>query len=117
VQPYSPLGTNRLFGGTYRLYLQGRKVSQAKMQNEADNMQSFSPNYILLYPRREHYFHLFVYLLIYLFVTYLTILGISRVQYWRIFKVSAITEAAFFTETEIAWIITVIIGKTALSEP
>jgi hypothetical protein len=28
ITPYSPLNVNRRFGGTYRLHLQGRKISQ-----------------------------------------------------------------------------------------
>jgi hypothetical protein len=34
ITPCSPLSVNRRFGGTYRLYLQGRKISRARNQRE-----------------------------------------------------------------------------------
>jgi hypothetical protein len=37
ITPRSPLKVNRRFGGTYRLHLQGRRISQARNQREADN--------------------------------------------------------------------------------
>jgi hypothetical protein len=33
--PYSPLKVNQRFGGTYRLHLQGRRISQARSQRES----------------------------------------------------------------------------------
>jgi hypothetical protein len=33
--PCSPLKVNRRFGGTYRLYFQGRKISRARNQRES----------------------------------------------------------------------------------
>jgi hypothetical protein len=35
TKPYSPLKVNRRFGETCRLYLQGRRISQARNQREA----------------------------------------------------------------------------------
>jgi hypothetical protein len=35
VTPCSPLKLNRRFGGTCRLHLQGRRISQARNQREA----------------------------------------------------------------------------------
>jgi hypothetical protein len=34
ITPCSPLKVNRRFGGTYRLHLQGRKISQARNPRE-----------------------------------------------------------------------------------
>jgi hypothetical protein len=39
ITPCSPLKGNRRFGGTYRLHLQGRIISQARNQCEADSKQ------------------------------------------------------------------------------
>jgi hypothetical protein len=35
ITPCSPLSVNRRFGGTYRLYLQGKKISSARNQRES----------------------------------------------------------------------------------
>jgi hypothetical protein len=35
ITPCSPLRVNRRFGGTHRLHLQGRKISQARNQRES----------------------------------------------------------------------------------
>jgi hypothetical protein len=35
ITPCSPLKVNRRFGGTYRLHLQGRKISRARNQRES----------------------------------------------------------------------------------
>jgi hypothetical protein len=35
IMPCSPLKVNRRFGGTYRLYLQGGRISQAGNQRES----------------------------------------------------------------------------------
>jgi hypothetical protein len=35
ITPCSPLNVNRRFGGTYRLYLQGRRISQTRNQRES----------------------------------------------------------------------------------
>jgi hypothetical protein len=35
IMPYSPLRVNRSFGGTYRLHLQGGKISGARNQRES----------------------------------------------------------------------------------
>jgi hypothetical protein len=35
VTPCSPLNVNRRFGGTYRLHLQGRRISRARNQRES----------------------------------------------------------------------------------
>jgi hypothetical protein len=35
ITPYSPLRVNRRFGGTYRLHLQGRRISRARCQRES----------------------------------------------------------------------------------
>jgi hypothetical protein len=35
ITPCNPLRVNRRFGGIYRLYLQGRKVSRARAQRES----------------------------------------------------------------------------------
>jgi hypothetical protein len=35
ITPCSPLEVSRRFGGTYRLYLQGRRISRARNQSEA----------------------------------------------------------------------------------
>jgi hypothetical protein len=34
ITPCNPVKVNRLIGGTYRLHLQGRRLSQPKSQNE-----------------------------------------------------------------------------------
>jgi hypothetical protein len=34
ITPCSPLEVNRLFGGTYRLHLQGRRISRARNQSK-----------------------------------------------------------------------------------
>jgi hypothetical protein len=66
VTPSSPLKLNWRFGGTYCLYLQVRKISQATNQCEASSKQTvkveptcsfetsvdFSADYMALYPRR-----------------------------------------------------------------
>jgi hypothetical protein len=41
IMPCSPLKVNRNFGGTYRHYLQGLKISQARKQLEVGSKQSF----------------------------------------------------------------------------
>jgi hypothetical protein len=38
--PYSPLKVIRRFGGTYRLHVQGRRISQEGKQQEAVSKQS-----------------------------------------------------------------------------
>jgi hypothetical protein len=35
IPPWSPLKVNRYFGGTYRLHLQSRRISQARNQHES----------------------------------------------------------------------------------
>jgi hypothetical protein len=35
IKPCSPLKFNRRFGGTYRLHLQGQKISRARNQRES----------------------------------------------------------------------------------
>jgi hypothetical protein len=40
ITPYNPLNVNRHFGGTYFLYLQGLRISQARNNYEAINKQS-----------------------------------------------------------------------------
>jgi hypothetical protein len=35
ITPYSPLKVNRRFGGTYRLHLQGRRISPTRNQRES----------------------------------------------------------------------------------
>jgi hypothetical protein len=35
ITPCSPLKVNRSFGGTYRLHLQGRRISRARDQRES----------------------------------------------------------------------------------
>jgi hypothetical protein len=40
ITPCSPLKVNRRFGGTYRLHLQGPRISQARNQREAGGEQS-----------------------------------------------------------------------------
>jgi hypothetical protein len=40
--PCSPLKVNRRFGGTYRLHLQGRTISQARIQSEAKASIAYS---------------------------------------------------------------------------
>jgi hypothetical protein len=39
ITPCSPLKVNRRFGGTYRLYLLGRRINQARNQREAGSKQ------------------------------------------------------------------------------
>jgi hypothetical protein len=40
MTPCIPLKINWLFGGTCRLHLQGRRISEARKQHEAGNMQT-----------------------------------------------------------------------------
>jgi hypothetical protein len=40
ITPYGPLQVDRCFGGTCRLYLQGRSVNQARNQRQAGRKQS-----------------------------------------------------------------------------
>jgi hypothetical protein len=39
MKPCGPVKATRSFGGTYRLHLQGRRISQAKKQHEAGSKQ------------------------------------------------------------------------------
>jgi hypothetical protein len=84
--PCSPLNVNRRFGGTYRLHLQGRKISSARNQRESRwqaellslppaflliiffhpedggdmllrNVGWLSTDYTALYPRRQYSFY------------------------------------------------------------
>jgi hypothetical protein len=53
-------GVNRRLGGIYILHLQGRKVSEARNQHEANknlfnlyrNVDGFIPDYTILCPKR-----------------------------------------------------------------
>jgi hypothetical protein len=43
ITPCSSFKFNRRFGGTYRLHLQGRRISRARNQHEGDRKQSLMP--------------------------------------------------------------------------
>jgi hypothetical protein len=40
ITPCSPLSVNRRFGGSYRLHLQGRKISQARNRCQAGSKEN-----------------------------------------------------------------------------
>jgi hypothetical protein len=49
ITPCSPLNVNRRFGRTYRLHLQGRRISEATNQRKALLASCFMPVYCLAY--------------------------------------------------------------------
>jgi hypothetical protein len=59
ITSYDPVKVSRRFEGTYRLHLQGRRVSQARNPHEAStssglkNVGLLSPDYMALYPSRQ----------------------------------------------------------------
>jgi hypothetical protein len=59
IMPCSSVKVNQRFGGTYRLHLQGQKVSQARNKHEAGSKQSsLTLNMEAIYsPKMSVYFH------------------------------------------------------------
>jgi hypothetical protein len=49
ITPCSPLSVNRRFGGTYRLHLQVRKISQQEISVKAGGKQSIQAGFLLVY--------------------------------------------------------------------
>jgi hypothetical protein len=49
ITPCSPLKVNRLLGGSYRLHLQGRRISRARNQRESCSSPAFTPVSFLAY--------------------------------------------------------------------